>query len=262
MAEKNEEKKVAGTAPGTEAVDERPNRSAYAKMFGEDNPDIDFEDKEARYGRMAQERESYRNLSNAGKRLSENLDKHRWVGAMIQDLFADEKGELDPITWMYNNGIDVQKAMEDEEYRKGAVEGLNAWVQKQSEGEASEAQKDANALQSQQNLSDLADELGLSDEQCNRMWEHLWNEVIAPGMNCEVSKDTWQMVLHAMNYDKDIANAREEASMQARNEKHQNKVKNFDEASVPPSFSQGQGGRVQPQGNRKESLMDFVKRNT
>ena len=27
----------------------RPNRDRYAAMFGEDNPDVDFEDKEARY---------------------------------------------------------------------------------------------------------------------------------------------------------------------------------------------------------------------
>ena len=30
----------------------RPNRDAYKKAFSEDYPDMDFEDKEARYGRM------------------------------------------------------------------------------------------------------------------------------------------------------------------------------------------------------------------
>ena len=65
-----EEKKV-GQQPGTSApsgqsvesgTSARPNRDKYSSMFVEDNPDIDFEDKEARYGRMAQERDSYRKL--------------------------------------------------------------------------------------------------------------------------------------------------------------------------------------------------------
>lgn len=262
MADKKEELEQEQAAVEQPATEESPNRSRYAAMFAEDNPNIDFEDKEARYGRMAEERESYRNLSKAGKRLSENLNKNRWVAAMIQDMFSDESGELDPITWMYKNGIDVQKAMEDEEYRKGAVEGLNTWLQKQSDGEKDDAQKDENALQAQQNLSDLAEELNLSDEQCNRMWNYLFNDVIAPGMNFEVSKDTWQMILHAMNYDQDIANAREESAMQARNEKHANKVKTFEESKVPPSFSQGQAQRVAPREKKEESLADFVRRNT
>jgi hypothetical protein len=65
-----------------------------------------------------------------------------------------------------------------------------------------------------------------------------------------------------MNYDSDIANAREEGAIQARNEKHANKLKTFDEQQVPPSFSQGQGKNPVQKEQRKESLMDFVKRNS
>ena len=61
-----------------------------------------------------------------------------------------------------------------------------------------------------------------------------------------------------MNYDTDIANAREESAMQARNEKFENKVKSFDEGKVPPSFSQGSGQRVSAPKKKKESLRDWV----
>ena len=258
--EKKTELDVNGV-PAVEAeqvkeVPARPNRDKYSSMFAEDNPDVDFEDKESRYGRMAEERESYRKLRDSGRKLSENFNKRPWAAAMIQDIFNDESGELDPVSWMYRHGIDVQKAMEDDEYRKKCVEGLNAWLDNASKSAESEEQKDNNALQAQQNLSDLAEELNLSDEQCNRMWNHLFNEVVAPGSNFEVSKDTWQMVLHALNYDQDIANAREEAGIQARNEKHKNKVKSFED-KVPPSFSQGQGQRVSPAPKKNGGMMGF-----
>lgn len=240
----------------------RPNRDKYASMFAEDNPGMDFEDKESRYGRMAEERESYRKLRDSGKKLSENFNKRPWAAAMIQDIFDDETGELDPVSWMYRHGIDVQKAMEDDEYRQKCVEGLNAWLDKAANSEKSEEEMDNNALQAQQNLSDLAEELNLSDEQCNRMWNYLFNDVIAPGQKFEVSKETWQTILHALNYDQDIKNAREEAGIQARNEKHANKVKTFEEKQVPPTFSQGQKQPVVPKQQKRESNMDFIRKYT
>ena len=250
MAKTEEEKQLQ--------AEERPNRAAYAKMFAEDNPDVDFEDKEARYGRMAEERENYRALSKSGKGLSEALDKNRWLGAMFQDLA--ENPDKDPISWMYDNGIDVQKAMEDEEYRKGVAEALAKQQQKQVEGEEAAKKKDENIERSANELDALSRELGLSDEQCDRMWMHLFQDVIVPGMDGEVSKDTWKMVHHALNYDQDIASAREEAGMQARNEKHANKVKTFDEEDkIPPSFNQGRGQKAAPSKKKNEGLMVFVK---
>jgi hypothetical protein len=61
-----------------------------------------------------------------------------------------------------------------------------------------------------------------------------------------------------MNYDQDIANAREEAAMQARNEKFANKVKSFDDGNkIPPSFSQNGGQSVAQKQKKKSMSMDF-----
>lgn len=264
MAEIEEKKEldVNGTpvaeAEQVENVPARPNRDKYASMFKEDNPDVDFDDKEARYGRLAEERETFRNLRSSGRSLSMALDKNRWLGAMFQDLAKNP--DKDPISWMYDNGIDVQKAMEDEEYRKQVAEGLTKFQQKQADGEAAAAQRDANLENSANELDALSKELNLSDEQCDRMWKYLFEEVVGPGMNGEVKKDTWVSVMHALNYDQDIADAREESAMRARNEKHANKLKTFDESNVPPSFSQGKGVTAKkPQ--KEESMIDFIRKN-
>lgn len=234
---------------------ERPNRDAYAKMFLEDYPDVDFEDKEARYGKMIEDRKRFRDLSNSGRELTKALDKNRWLGAMFQDLAANP--DKDPISWMYDNGIDVQKAMEDEEYRKQVAKGLATYQKKQSEGEAAEEERTQNLGVS----ADALSELGLSDEENDKLWSFLFENIVEPGLRGEVSKDVWTMIQHAMNYDTDIANAREEAGMQARNEKFRNQMKTFDEEQVPPTFSQGQGRAVSRTKPKKESLRDFVLRN-
>ena len=229
----------------------RPNRDRYSSMFAEDNPDVDFEDKEARYGRMAEERERYRGLRESGKKLSGILDKHRWIGAMLMD------DEENPLVWMAKNGIDIKAALEDPEVMDKVTGAFDEWTKKQAEGEAAEQAKDEAIARSIEELDALQAEVGLSDEQKNRMFEYFWDEVWLPAFSGEVSKDTWTAIMHAMNYNQDMANAREEAAMQARNEKHTNKLKTFDEQQVPPSFSQNGGQSVAPKQKKKSMSMDF-----
>ena len=258
--EKKTEVDVNG-APVAEAeqvqeVPARPNRDKYASMWAEDNPDVDFEDKEARYERMGKDREELRNLRSSGKKLSGILDKHRWLGAMLMD------DEENPLVWMAKNGIDIKSALDDPEVMEKVTEGFSSWQKKQVDGEAAQKAQDAAIDKSLEALASVQKEYGLSEEQFDRMWENFWDNVFAPAFNGEVSKDTWVAMMHAMNYDSDIQNAREEAAMQARNEKHANKVKTFDEKQVPPSFSQGQAQPVTPQRQRRESNMDFIRKYT
>ena len=229
----------------------RPNRDKYASMWKEDNPDVDFEDKEARYERMGRDREELRKLRTSGKQLTGILNKHRWLGAMLQD------GEEHPLVWMAKNGIDPRVALDDPELLQKVTDAFSEWEKKQAAGEAAEAAKDEALARSTEELDAVQKEFGLSDEQKNRMLEYFWDEVWLPAWRGEVTKDTWIAIMHAMNYDQDMANAREEAAMQARNEKHTNKLKTFDEQQVPPSFSQGHGQAVTPKQKKKSMSMDF-----
>ena len=240
---------VQQTTGQTTGVAPRPNRDRYASMWAEDNPDVDFEDKEARYERMGRDREELRSLRSSGKKLSGILDKHRWVGAMLTD------DEENPLVWMAKNGIDIRAALDDPEVMQQVTDAFNGWTQKQADGDAADAAKDAAIEKSVEALDAVQQEFGLSDEQKNRLFEHFWDEVFLPAFAGEVSKDTWVALMHAMNYDQDMANAREEAAIQARNEKFSNKVKSFDDSKVPPSFSQGRGQRA-TQPKKKEGLWD------
>lgn len=255
--EKIEQQAAAGAQQTTEQKPARPNRDRYSSMFAEDNPDVDFEDKEARYERLAKDRDDLRRLRKSGKAFSGILDKHRWLGAMLSDE------ETNPLVWLSKNGIDIKAALDDPEVMQKVTEAFDGWTQKQADGEAAEQAQGQAIDESLNQLAAVQQEFGLSDEQMNRMWNHFWDDVFAPAFQGMVSKDTWVALMHAMNYDTDIQNARDEAAMQARNEKHTNKVKTFEESQVPPTFGQGAGGRVTPQRQqKKESLIDFVKRNT
>lgn len=254
---KNQAPQTEETQPETQEAQPRPNRDAYAKMYSEDYPDADFEDKESRYGNLIKDRETLRSLSKSGKQLSSVIGKNRWLAAMIQDLANDESGTLDPFTWMAENGVDVMQAMEDEEYRGKISSLVNDYIQKQSDGEAAENERADNlsniALKS---LQDLQDETGMSDEECSELWGNLFNDIVGPAFRGEVTKETWELLRKAKGYDNDIASAREEAAIQARNEKIDNKLTQG-KKGVPPTLSQGGGGRAQRQPKR-EGMFDDV----
>lgn len=260
MAKETEkiEQQAAAEAQQPAEQPARPNRDRYSAMFAEDNPDVDFEDKEARYERLTKDRDDLRKLRTSGKAFSGILDKHRWLGAMLSDE------ETNPLVWMAKHGIDIKAALDDPEAMQKVTDAFDGWTQKQADGEAAEQAQGEAIDASLQSLASVQQEFGLSDEQMDRLWTHFWDDVFAPAFKGEVAKDTWVALMHAMNYDTDMANAREEAAMQARNEKHANKVKTFEEKNVPPTFGQGTGGRVTPRTRQKDAhddLADFIKKN-
>jgi hypothetical protein len=228
-------------------VSERPNRSRYAERFSKSHPDIDFEDKEARYGAMNEDRDLLDSYEESGRALGETFDKHPWTGSMLMAL--KENDELDPITWMAENGIDIQQALEDEEYRKTISQKIADYEQKQLEGKKSDEERAANL----QTSADALRELGLSDEENLKVWSHVWEDIIDPALRGEITADTWRLVQKAQNYDADIENARNEGAMKARNEKIQNSLKKPTNA-LPPDLASGARASAAPKPKKKKSF--------
>lgn len=223
------------------------NREQYAQMFSEDYPDVDFNDREARYGKMVGDRKKLRSYEQSGKALSGVFDKNRGLAAMVA---AAAEG-TDPFMWARENlGMDFKQALEDEEYAAQYADALKKFQERQLEGEQMEQQRTDNLQRSMEALQQLQDETGISDDECQQLWEHFWTDIVASALNGEVTKDTFAAMRRAANYDADIAAAREQGGMQARNEKLQNKVRQFDGANLPPTLSQG-GATAVPQTKRK-----------
>lgn len=232
-----------------------PNRDAYKAAFAEDYPDVDFEDKEARYGAMMNDRSRLRNYREAGKKLTDTFSKNRWIASMLMDL--SENPDKDPITWMADNGIDITQAMEDDEYRKTIADKIAKFQENQIAGEELMAQQDANLSATLDNIEALAQEVGLTDDEVQELWRYMYEDVITPALRGEISKDVWKFALNGMRHDTDVDAAREQGAMQARNEKVTNNLKKFDK-KVPPTLAQGGAQKTQPK-EKPESFWDDLR---
>lgn len=231
-----------------------PNRDEYKAAFNEDYPDVDFEDKETRYGKMVEDRKKLKSYREGGKRLNETFSKNRWVAAMIQDLTENDDPEYSPLDWMADNGINISEAMEDESVRKKVSERIAAYQEKQIE----EAKEDEIRQKNFKTSVEALKSIGVDDETAMKMWNDLFTNIVDPALRGEVTADTWKMIQKAMNYDTDIENAKQQSAMRARNEKIKNGVKSFD-APMPPTLSQGEPGQNATRKPKNESFFADLK---
>lgn len=231
--------------PMAPVEEERPNRKAFSERFKKRHSDIDFEDKESRYGAMNEDADLLSSYEESGKRLSETFDQNRWLAAMIMDL--KNNPDLTPIEWMASNGIDIQAALDDpEEGKKVATQ-----IAKFQERKTDEDKHEKKILENLRKSADAMDELGLSDDEKNDLWEKTW-KIIGAAEDGEITSDTWRLFKNGYAYDDDVNSAREEGTMQGRNEKIQNKVKRS-ASDIPPTLSTGSGSAPTPQKKKKKS---------
>ena len=217
----------------------RPNRDAYKKAFAEDYPDMDFEDKEARYGKMLDDRNQLRKYRDSGNQLNGILDKNRWLAVVLQELANNP--ETNPIEVMAQSGIDINEVMKDEETRQKVSDKLAAYQQKQLDDEKENELREKNLQNSAQALQSI----GVTSEEASKLWESFFTDIVDQALSGIVTAETWQMLMKAKNYDADIKAAKEQAAMRARNEKMQNNVKDFQQ-KLPPTLSQATNQTATP----------------
>ena len=225
-------------------VDERPNRTSFSKRFSKRHKDIDFEDKEARYAAMNDDADELGRLEESGQALSKMLDNNKWLAAMVLD--STRKG-MHPLEWMASQGIDIKAALEDEELGKKVADQIAKFQEKVAEQEKHGQELSDNLLKSRQAM----DKLGLSDDEAADLWGKVWG-VIEDAERGEISADTWKLFSNAYNYDSDIASARDEAAMQARNEKIQNNVRSSASEGIPPTLNSSGAGNAPSKPKRKK----------
>ena len=250
LAQMNEEG-GAQQAPPAEAatdeapVDERPNRTAFSKRFSNRHSDIDFEDKEARYAAMNDDADLLGQYEQSGKALSKVFDKHKWLAALAMDM--EKNPDDNPFDAMARMGIDVKTLLDDPEGGKKLAEILAKHNEDVAEQNAAADRNFANMQKSYERL------MNLYPDEVNDMWQQLY-EIHDKVESGDISDDIWKMLHNANNYDSDISSARDEAAMQARNEKIQNKVRSSSTEGIPPSLSSsGAGNKPAKKKNEPKS---------
>lgn len=235
-------------AEETPPVEERPNRKAFSDRFKKRHADIDFEDKEARYAAMNDDADLLGRYEESGKALSKVFDKHKWLAALAMDM--EKNPDDNPFDAMARLGIDVKTLLDDPEGGKKLAEILAKHNEDVAEQNAAADRVFANMQKSYERL------MNLYPDEVDDMWQQLY-EIHDKVVSGDISDDIWKMLHNANNYDSDISSARDEAAMQARNEKIQNKVRSSATEGIPPSLSSSGAGNEPAKKKTKKRASSF-----
>lgn len=257
LAQMNEEGGAQQAPPAEAATDEapvedRPNRKAFSDRFKKRHAGIDFEDKEARYAAMNDDADLLGQYEESGKALSKVFDKHKWLAALAMDM--EKNPEDNPFDAMARLGIDVKSLLDDPEGGKKLAEILAKHNEEVAEQNAAADRNFANMQKSYERL------MNLYPDEVDDMWHQLY-EIHDKVESGDISDDIWKMLHNANNYDSDISSARDEAAMQARNEKIQNKVRSSSTEGIPPSLSSSGAGNKPAKKQKRESFFDDIRSN-
>ena len=253
LAQMNEEGGAQQAPPAEAATDEapvedRPNRKAFSDRFKKRHADIDFEDKEARYAAMNDDADLLGRYEESGKALSKVFDKHKWLAALAMDM--EKNPDDNPFDAMARLGIDVKTLFDDPEGGKKLAEILAKHNEEVAEQNAAADRNFANMQKSYERL------MNLYPDEVDDMWSQIY-EIHDKVESGDISDDIWKMLHNANNYDSDISSARDEAAMQARNEKIQNKVRSSANEGIPPSLSSSGAGNAPAKKKTKKRASSF-----
>lgn len=241
-----------------ETPDAMPNRDEYSRMWAEDNNDVDFEDKEARYGRAIEDRNELRERRKSDAELGKLFDTHDWLAQMYADL--RDNPEMTAFEWFANfcneEGVSVEEMLADPDTRKRLAESMDGRTKKEDEIKAHTEKVSNNLQKSYEALSSIFPDK--SEDEINELWGKFW-DVVEKAENGIVDEETIKGFSHALSYDEDVQAARNEGGMIARNEKITNKVRKPSETvgGLPPTLGQGAGAPPKKETpKKKDSFLD------
>lgn len=256
---KEKETQVPGQPQDGQQEPPKPTeRERYRSRRKEAYPDVNEDDEDAYYGqanRDLDELEGYRANNQA---LADVFDKTPTLAGM---LLAAKEGE-NPFVYLAEQAgpdLDIRELINDPDFGKKMSDALTKYQEGQVKSKQAQAEMQQNIQQSFAALREIQQERGMSDEDCLALVAKMFGGEEEEGVFGQaargiVSKETWEAILKAQNYDGDVAAAREKGSAQAMNDRIQNPLKKFDDSDMPPTLNGG--GQGEPRQKKRNRFFD------
>ena len=173
----------------------------------------------------------FTNLKTEGGKLSELFDKDP-RNAQLLSVMRDG-GNI--ISFMMENyGDDFVSALEDPEQKEKIAEAHANWLSRMADDKKIKEKCEANLTVTMDNLKSVQASHNLSDEQTDELLVNV--STIAQGaIESRIDIPTLEMIIKALNYDKDLAETADVSEKRGKNTKIEEKIRK-DNEDTPTSL--------------------------
>lgn len=237
-------------------TDNQSYRSRLVERYATRYPDEDFTKDEVLGAKIADE------LDEFDRRVKDYDDKNARMAALFTSdprsaafLNAWAAGG-DPLVFLMETfGDDFRNALESEEGRKAFIDSHNKWLERQAEDRKAREEQEKNFRKSLDDLETFRVSHNLSEQDAVDVFMKV-HQIGANVIDGIYAPEDYEMAYRAMNYEKDVNQAKTEGEIAGRNAKIDERLRREDDMDALPPSVDGNGSHVPPSGNMKKSDYD------
>lgn len=215
-------------------------RERYKKRYAPEAEEFDMEGDDY-YGNLLGMADEYDRMEGNERQMNDLLASNPSFGDMIRD--AKEGKSFFPSLVERFGADNLRQALEDPAVAEELGKANDAYMQRTQQEAADKETAQRNFEESALNIEQYAKEHNLTDEQVNEVLVKA-TDFAKDIFQGKVTPDVIDMFYKSMNYDNDVAEARETGIVQGRNENIQAQLeRSAGQPELPPNI--GQSGTVQ-----------------
>lgn len=203
----------------------KSKRQALTERIQSRYPDLDAADDEQLFGRIGEDYDQY-DQELAGYKEREGKFANMFTSdprsARLMMEWRDGKDPAVGLIELY--GTDVTEAINDPEKREEIAEANRKYMERVTKEKEYEQEYSINLSGSLQLLEELQQEKGLSDDEVDAAMS-LIITISKDAMLGKFTRETLEMTLKALNYDKAVEQANDEGEVRGRNAKIEEKLR-------------------------------------
>lgn len=182
-------------------------------------PDKKFADDEEIYGQISDDYDQYEKELSAYKDREKELSDMFSSDPRSSQFLADMHNGKDPVLGLVRNfGIEIKDVLDDPEMQDKIAEANKEYVERVARSKQLDEEYEKNMKETLSTLNAFQEARGMSDEEIDEVTEAMIG-IVRDGIVGKFSKETLSMIADALNHDKDVASAAEEARVAGRNSK-------------------------------------------
>lgn len=211
-------------------------------------PDREFADDESMYGQISDDYDAYdKELSGYKEREKQLVDMFSSDPRSAQFLMNWRNGDDPVVSLVRQFGTDIKEALDDPARLEDIASANKEYLERVAKEKELEDEYQKNLAESLSYLEKFQSENGLSDEEVDRVMEHLIG-VVKDGVMGKFTAETIDMAMKALNHDADVAAADHDAEVRGRNAQIDERVRKRNQGDGVPML--GGSNTTVRQGNR------------
>ena len=229
----------------TPTTSEGPSkRDAFRSRVGSRYSDLDVNDEDAYYDRMAQMMDEYEGYEKSSQRMRDAVSKSPAMAEMLRA--AQQQDDFDPIVWMTENrGLDLDALRDDPEYAQKLADAHAKYIERDAQSKQIVSDMEANMPQSIEAVQAKASELGLSEEQTQEVVGRMY-QIMEDLVHGKMDAELFAMLAKGASHDADVAAAHEEGQAQGLSTKIDEHLRTDAGRSPKPQGRQGAVAEARP----------------